>query len=273
MQVQTKDPAALQTVLDSFNVVAGAGPVVTTAPGATTTVAGGVATTVAGGVATTAVTTPVITPPVQTTTAVTQAVASTVAPVTPTTVGGPTSSVALTDRHPSARPRCCPPTWPLTDDTGKIEISVPAAWTATDTAPLTAADGTTVPRIVSQHRPRGVPPAQGTPDTFSVPGVIYEARPFNADPMAVLNSMGMGTSCTDGGIAPYNDGAFTGYFQTWTNCGGGATEIITLAASPADSSATVTLLIQLPTDRRRGAADRGLVVQLRRRRSRRTTAS
>ena len=65
--------------------------------------------------------------------------------------------------------------------------------------------------------------------------------------MAVLNSMGMGTSCTDGGIAPYSDGVFTGYFQTWTNCGGSATEIITLAANPDDSSATVTLLIQLPT--------------------------
>ena len=72
LQVQTTDPTALQTVLDSFNVVAGAGPVVTTIPGA--------ATTVAGGVATTAVTTPVITPPVQTTTAVTQAVARTRGP-------------------------------------------------------------------------------------------------------------------------------------------------------------------------------------------------
>ena len=92
LQVQTKDPAALQTVLNSFNVVAGAAPVVTTTPGAATTVAGGVTTTVAGGVTTTAVTTPVITPPVQTTTVVTQAVASTVAPVTPTTG--------------------CPPTWP-----------------------------------------------------------------------------------------------------------------------------------------------------------------
>ena len=48
LQVQTKDPVALQTVLNSFNVVAGAGPVVTTIPGAATTVAGGVATTVAG---------------------------------------------------------------------------------------------------------------------------------------------------------------------------------------------------------------------------------
>ena len=56
LQVQTKDPVALQTVLNSFNVVAGAGPVVTAttvAGGVATTVAGGVATTVAGGVTTT----------------------------------------------------------------------------------------------------------------------------------------------------------------------------------------------------------------------------
>ena len=125
-----------------------------------------------------------------------------------------------------------------------------------------------MPRIAASTDLAAFLPPQGTPDTFSVPGVIYEAQPF-ADPMAVLTAMGMGTSCTDGGIAPYSDGVFTGFFQTWTNCGGGATEIITLAASPADSSATVTLLIQLPTNDIAGAADADLVVQLRRRWSRR----
>ena len=169
------------------------------------------------------------------------------APVTPTTVRRPHEQCRPDRLPPSRSARCSPRTWPCTDDTGTIEISVPAAWTATYTAPITAADGTTVPRIAASTDLAAFLPPQGTPDTFSVPGVIYAAQPFNADTMAVLTSMGMGTSCTDGGIAPYNDDVFTGYFQTWTNCGGGATEIITLAASPADSSATVTLLIQLPT--------------------------
>ena len=66
--------------------------------------------------------------------------------------------------------------------------------------------------------------------------------------MAVLSSTGMGASCTDGGIAPYSDGVFTGFFQTWTNCGGAATGSSPWRPARPTARLTVFLLIQLPTD-------------------------
>ena len=57
-----------------------------------------------------------------------------------------------------------------------------------------------------------------------------------------------GTSdCTDDGLRSFDNGTYRGFLQTWTECGGTTTRIVSVAVSPADNSATLYLEVQLPT--------------------------
>ena len=168
-------------------------------------------------------------------------------PTVPTpTVAGPTTSdpgVTLTLPTVPEIPSDLgvPAGWTvLTDDSQTIGIAVPATWTVVATDP--SDDGapwisaTTDAAFFAQDVSR-----------FTVPGVVYMARPFTSDTEA-LNLAGMGSDaneCTDAGAQPYDDGVFVGHIHTWTNCGGTATTIHHIAANPQSQQFTASLLIQL----------------------------
>ena len=98
-----------------------------------------------------------------------------------------TVAVALAAADPAgAAP---PPTLPagyvqLVDDTGTITVAVPDTWTDVDTVPAVNPDGTPQPWI------EAAPDRQAFEDTWNVPGVLFYAAPFTADPQSLMDDAG-----------------------------------------------------------------------------------
>ena len=175
----------------------------------------------------------------------------------------PTTTVAATTPVEAFPPPTgeVPADWTiLTDDTQTIAIAVPGAWTQVDTVPAQNADGTPRPWISTTTDESLFFPAEGAGDTFSVPGVIYAAAPYEADTAAVLASSVYNDVCTPGPLRTYNDGVFDGHIQAFTACGATTTTVYQVAAHPADDSFTANVLIQLTGQADDGAALNGLLL-------------
>ena len=162
------------------------------------------------------------------------------APSAPATPGAPTTTVPRPRRQPPTsrvraprRARCrhrpveVPADWTtLVDGANAISIAVPSSWTASELAPMQNQDGTPQPWISATTDEALFFPPEGTPDTYSVPGVIYRAYPIEPNvanlPATLDNSYYHGL-CTADPMQTYDDGAFVGYIQSFNGCGGTAT--------------------------------------------------
>lgn len=153
-------------------------------------------------------------------------------PALPTAPGTPTTSAG-------APPETVAGAVPLVDDTGRITVSVPPTWTEITTSPTSEGN----PYISASPNQAVFQSADAT--SFTTPGVIFSARPFIADTQTAVSAVTDGSLCTDAGVQPYSDGVFTGHAQVYTDCGGTATRMVVIVASPADSSFTAVLLIQV----------------------------
>lgn len=130
----------------------------------------------------------------------------------------------------------------VTDDSGTLTVSVPTAWSSIDGAPVDI-DGVSSPSIIASTDVAAYNSA------WDVPGVQFVASEaltgFTADE---LLDLGATTECTFESREDYDDGAFVGRFDTYSNCGGtGATSIV-VAAFPADGSYGVLVVVQVVTD-------------------------
>ncbi len=130
----------------------------------------------------------------------------------------------------------------VTDDSGTLTVSVPTAWASVDGAPVDI-DGASSPSIVASTDIAAYDSA------WDVPGVEFVASSaltgFTADELLDLGAI---TECTFDSREDYDDGAFVGRFDTYSNCGGtGATSIV-VAAFPEDGSYAVLVVVQVVTD-------------------------
>lgn len=130
----------------------------------------------------------------------------------------------------------------VTDDLGQITVSVPTAWTARDTAPIVADDGSQQAYIAASTD------LAGFIDGFTAPGLVFAKLPATADLDAALAQYGFAGGCTDGGVTDYADPVFTGKYQVWQDCGGTANDVVTLVAAPADGSYLAVIQAQIVTD-------------------------
>ncbi len=130
----------------------------------------------------------------------------------------------------------------VNDDSGTLTVSVPAAWADVDGAPIDI-DGVSSPSIVASSD------VAAFNADWDVPGVQFVASTalagFAADDLLDLAAP---DACTSEGRENYDDGAFTGRFETLSDCGGtGATSIV-VAAERADGSVGVLVVVQIVTD-------------------------
>ena len=167
---------------------------------------------------------------------------TTSAPSTSSTVAAPTTTTDAVGAFPPPTGQV-PAQWTdLDDDTGTIRISVPNTWTATR---MVSPSDATVPWISATTDDALFLPPEGTPDTFGVPGVLYQAHPFDPDTAARLAASSFHDVCTAGPLQTYDDGVFVGHIQRFTACNGTATSIVRVSANPADHAFTADLVIQL----------------------------
>ena len=155
----------------------------------------------------------------------------------------PAPSVPLTPIGPVPPELLTAPAIPLTsvsDEQGRLSISVPSAWTDTDVGPQLNDDATDRPRVAA------APVLEEFYSEWEAPGVQVVAYPFTNDPSTLLRNLGFGDLCTDAGVQSFSNGTFTGLMQTWAECGDTISRNVLLALSPADQSVTVYVEIQLP---------------------------
>jgi serine protease Do len=140
----------------------------------------------------------------------------------------------------------------VTDDSGRLSVEVPVEWSDTDTTPISADDGTKIPRI------EAAPDLDSFRAAFDTPGVQFAAAPAAQFAVAdVLTVFGQSSACTDGGTFDYDDGKFVGRYQIWTDCGGTDTKFVVLGtnATAGDTSTTFATIVQVVTEADLGALD------------------
>ena len=125
----------------------------------------------------------------------------------------------------------------LTDASDLVTTKVPLWWSQWNGGPNTDS-------LTNTQRP-GLSASQPTIGTATDGLVLTAFHGETPDALAAAN--GRADRCTgDGGVAPYDDGVFTGVRHTWTDCDGVAgSQIVQVFASPADQSVTLALDIEL----------------------------
>lgn len=135
----------------------------------------------------------------------------------------------------------------VTDDSRTITVAVPPEWTQTATASVTGSDGQPRPQIAATSGDVAVfTGSDPVPTDFTVPGMRFVARAFEADTESLVLDGASAFPCTAGSPQAYADPVFTGHIVQLTACGGTATRIFLLAVNPADSAMTAVLVIQVP---------------------------
>ena len=141
---------------------------------------------------------------------------SSVGPVPGAVYPTPTVAAPLTPTGPVPPELLTAPAIPLTnvtDDDGRLSVSVPSAWTDTDVGVQMNDDASDRPRVAA------APVLDEFYSDWEAPGVQVVAYPFTDDPSTLLHNLGYADQCTDGGVQSFSNGTFTGLMQTWTACG------------------------------------------------------
>ncbi|WP_116999897.1 hypothetical protein [Desertimonas flava] len=129
----------------------------------------------------------------------------------------------------------------VTDQTGRVSVAAPSAWTDVVDAPRLNDDFSERPFVAV------APDVDAYFTDWEAPGLEVTAYPFRPDPYTIIANQGWPDDCDDGGLYSVSIRGLTGLMQMWLNCGGTASRIISVAVSPASQSTTAYLEIQLPT--------------------------
>ena len=152
-------------------------------------------------------------------------------------------------------PAADPPSDAVVDDTERLRIAVPTAWTDRRTAPSPLADGAEAPSLTAALDQTKFLDGYGAP---GLTAVVVAARPA-----AALDAYAFG-DCDDGGRTPFRTARLSGLYEVWRECGETATSIVTVAVRPTGSDETVLLLAQVLAPSDLAALDQALAtLQLR----------
>ena len=132
---------------------------------------------------------------------------------------------------------------PVSDDSGSLQVEVPAEWSDVLGTALTLDDGTQMPQVIAST---DLASYQGS---YSVPGVEFAALVGGGVAIgAMLDAVGPSGECTSAGRQDYDDGLYTGKIEYWESCGGGQTQVVTIAAEPAGKEFMAILFVQVVSD-------------------------
>ena len=136
----------------------------------------------------------------------------------------------------------------ITDDTGAIQLDVPAEWTDIDGRPYTDDQGRQLFDV------RASPDLQGYLDTWDVPAVIVTASREVAqteNEVTLLDELvgPFSEACTYLGREPYDDGLYVGQVDVFDACGGTQTGYIILGAVPSTRAFVIRVQVQVVEER------------------------
>ncbi len=148
-----------------------------------------------------------------------------------------------------------PPSDVVADDTDRLRLEVPEAWSDRRTTPSPLTEGAEVPSLTA-----AVDQTKFL-DGYGAPGLT--AVVVDSSPSAALDAYAF-ADCEDGGRMPLRTARMTGLYEVWRGCGETATSIVTVAVRPTRSAETVLLLAQVLAPSDLAALDQALAtLQLR----------
>ncbi|MCZ7527296.1 MAG: S1C family serine protease [Acidimicrobiia bacterium] len=132
----------------------------------------------------------------------------------------------------------------ITDDSGTLEVEVPAEWSQVQGTPYVLDDGTELPQIIAAGD------LQAYAASYDVPGMEFLAAgpELGFTPAVLLDAIGPSVDCTSAGREPYDDGLYTGELEVWQDCGGTGTQVVTIAAQPAGGEFIMAVFVQIVSD-------------------------
>ena len=138
----------------------------------------------------------------------------------------------------------------LTDDSGQIELSVPAAWSDVETEGWIW-DGERIGPAVAAAPDLAAWRAEwGTPGVF-----IGASSSLDGNTESMLDADRWDTSCTYQGRDDYDDGVYTGRYDLYADCGDELSVFIVIAAEPPEGGFIIYVQIVAVSDADFDAAD------------------
>lgn len=133
----------------------------------------------------------------------------------------------------------------VSDDSGKLSVQVPAAWSQVNGADFQDDRGNLIYDVTVSTD------IQAFSDGWAVSGVAVSASTdalddYTPDQVLDILSQTAASGCTlDGTRQPYSDALYTGSYEHWMGCGGLNTDFVIIAASADDGSHLIWVQIQL----------------------------
>ncbi len=144
----------------------------------------------------------------------------------------------------------------VTDDSGSVQVSVPAEWEDVDGASITDAAGNVWSSVIAS------PDIDSLLGGWTTPGVSVMASPTalattSVDGLLASTASSVsGDGCVSEGAQPFADGYHTGKYDYYTGCGEADADYIVIAATADSGGYLVYVIIQAVTDDDLAAVDR-----------------
>lgn len=138
----------------------------------------------------------------------------------------------------------------ISDDSGSLTLDVPVSWSEVDGSAWELEGETIGLSVVA------APSVDDFNNTWGTPGVFFGATDqFTVTVDELLDIFDLSSDCTYSERTAYDDGAYTGNYDVWLNCGGTDTLLVVLAATPADASYHTLVMVQVVSDADLAALD------------------
>ncbi|MDX1614038.1 MAG: trypsin-like peptidase domain-containing protein, partial [Candidatus Promineifilaceae bacterium] len=134
----------------------------------------------------------------------------------------------------------------VSDDSGRLEVSVPVAWGDVDGTPWTNDEGDLLGPAIS-----AAPDLQAYRESWTTPGIEFAALTEISEPLSVeelLEFFDFSDSCAYGGRESYSDPLYSGLYDIWENCGDVGTLYVVLSAVPDDGTFSIVVTVQVVSD-------------------------
>jgi serine protease Do len=140
-------------------------------------------------------------------------------------------------------------------ENGSLTVELPTAWGDTSSGTWRSNDQ----EIPASIAVTAAPSIDGFLNTWTTPGMFLGASRQLAQELSteqLLDQNSFEQSCTYSGRDVYSDALYSGFFDTWTNCGGENTVFLVVAFEPEDRSFLGLVQVQVVTDADLEALDR-----------------
>ncbi|HKY47210.1 MAG TPA: S1C family serine protease, partial [Acidimicrobiia bacterium] len=143
----------------------------------------------------------------------------------------------------------------IEDDTGSMQVEVPVEWSDVDGAPYTDEEGRAVTDV------RASSDLVGFLETWGTPGMIFSASSDWAETRSEEELLdfyleSLESVCIYEGRSPYEDPAYTGFYDFYSECADTAATYVIVAARPPEGNFLILVQVQANEDRDFDALDR-----------------